>query len=189
MESMDNSTLNPDEARERLAAWKGRIDKLAADTKEMSDRYQQLEVTASDPRGMARVTVDSSGSLIGLRLTREIEKASPDEVASTIMRTIRAAKTELADRSEEIIAETVGTESPAARAIASRVGEQLRRGAEDDELEEAAEPAPAEPEQEDPSGQGPLQQDPLRAAGPPRRPAPRVERPDDGDDTDETIWR
>jgi DNA-binding protein YbaB len=123
---MDNSTLNPDEARDRVAAWRGRIEKLAADTKEMSDRFQQLEVTAGDPRGMAEVTVDNTGALTGLRLTREIERVSPEEVASTIMRTIRTAKAEIADRSQEIIEETVGTESPAARAIAGRVADQLR---------------------------------------------------------------
>jgi hypothetical protein len=123
---MDNSTLNPDEARERVAAWRGRVERLAADTKAMSDRFQQLEVTSTDPRGMAEVTVDNTGALVGLRLTREIERVSPEEVASTIMRTIRSAKTELADRSQEIIEETVGTESAAARAIADRVAQQLR---------------------------------------------------------------
>lgn len=123
---MDNSTLNPDEARERVAAWRGRVERLAADTKAMSDRFQELEVTSTDPRGMAEVTVDSTGALVGLRLTREIERVSPDEVASAIMRTIRTAKTELADRSREIIEETVGTESAAARAIADRVSDQLR---------------------------------------------------------------
>jgi DNA-binding protein YbaB len=123
---MDNRVLNPDDARQRLEAWKGRIDKLAADTQAMSDRFQQLQVTKMDPNGMAEVTVDSSGSLVNLRLTREIERSSPDVVAATIMSTIRSAKTELADRTQEIISETVGTESPAARAIAERVGEHLR---------------------------------------------------------------
>lgn len=123
---MDDRVLSPDEAKERLAAWKGRIDKLAADTKAMSDQFQALEVTLRDPRGMAEVTVDSSGSLVNLRLTREIEHAEPDAVARAIMATVRAAKAELADRTQEIIAETVGTESAAARAIAAQVGQHLR---------------------------------------------------------------
>jgi len=123
---MDNRVLNPDDARQRLEAWKGRIDKLAADTQAMSDRFSQLQVTRMDPNGMAEVTVDSSGSLVDLRLTREIDRSSPDVIAATIMSTIRSAKTELAERTQEIIAETVGTESPAARAIAERVGEHLR---------------------------------------------------------------
>jgi hypothetical protein len=41
------------------------------------------------------------------------------------MDTIREAKRQLADRSQEIIADTVGTESAAGRAIAERVGQQL----------------------------------------------------------------
>jgi DNA-binding protein YbaB len=123
---MDDRVLNPDDARKRLENWKGRIDRLAADTKAMADQFQQLQVTRRDRDGMAEVTVDSSGSLIGLRLTAEIERASPDVVAATIMTTIQEAKAELANRSQEIIAETVGTESAAARAIAERVGQHLR---------------------------------------------------------------
>lgn len=123
---MDDRVLNPDDARQRLEAWKGRIDKLAADTKAMSDRFQQLQVTKKDRDGMAEVTVDSTGSLVGLKLSREIDRSAPDVIAATIMSTIRAAKAELAERSQEIVAETVGTESAAARAIAERVGEQLR---------------------------------------------------------------
>ncbi len=122
---MDDRVLTPDGARERLEAWKGRIDKLAADTKAMSDRFQQLQVTRKDRDGMVEVTVDSSGSLVGLRLTREIERSSPDVIAGTIMSTIREAKAELAGRTREIVAETVGTESAAGRAIADRVGRQL----------------------------------------------------------------
>lgn len=133
---MDDRVLNPDDARQRLEAWKGRIDKLAADTKAMSDRFQQLEVTRKDRDGMVEVRVDSSGALVALKLSREIDRSAPDVIAATIMSTIREAKAELADRSQEIIAETVGTESPAARAIAERVGDHLR-GSRD---EEAAEP-------------------------------------------------
>ena len=157
---MDNRTLDPDDARERLAAWKGRIDKLAADTLAMSDRYEQLQVTTRDPDGLAEVTVDSTGGLVALRLTEEIERVTPDEVADTIMRTIRAAKAELADRSEEIIEETVGTDSAAGRAIADRVGRQLRaRAAESDD-----------PEARQSGGRG-------------------VPDEDDEDDGDTTIWR
>ncbi|HEX6355893.1 YbaB/EbfC family nucleoid-associated protein [Actinophytocola sp.] len=123
---MDDRVLNPDDAKERIAAWKGRIDQLAADTKTMSDRFQQLQVTRKDRDGLVEVTVDSSGSLLALKLSREIDRSSPDVLAATIMSTIRDAKSDLADRSQEIIAETMGTESPAARAIAERVGQHLR---------------------------------------------------------------
>ncbi|MEH1163789.1 YbaB/EbfC family nucleoid-associated protein [Micromonospora sp. CPCC 205539] len=118
--------LDPDSARERLSAWQGRIGKLAADTKAMSDRLEHLRVTASDGNRLVEVTIDSAGALVDLRLGQQTQRLAPDVVARTIMATIRAAKEELADRSQEIIAETVGTESAAAREIAERVGQQLR---------------------------------------------------------------
>jgi DNA-binding protein YbaB len=123
---MDDRVLNPDDALQRMEAWKGRIDKLAADTKAMSDRFQQLQVTKKDRDGLTEVTVDSTGALVELKLTREIERSSPDVVAATIMSTIRDAKAELAERSQEIIAETVGPESAAGQAIAAQVGDRLR---------------------------------------------------------------
>ena len=50
------------------------------------------------------------------------------------MSTLRDAKNKVADRSQEIIAETVGTESAAARAIAESVDRQLRTPGDDEEL-------------------------------------------------------
>ena len=130
---MNGNILDPDGARERLAAWKGRIDKLAADTKAMSDQLQEVRVTASDPKGLAHVTVDSTGSLLDLRLTERIHQTDPAAVARAIMDTLRDAKHKVADRSQEIIAETVGTESAAARAIAESVDRQLRGPSEEDD--------------------------------------------------------
>jgi DNA-binding protein YbaB len=121
-----DDVLDPDGAMERLSAWKGRIDRLAADTKAMSDRLQDLRVTAADDNGMVEVTVDAGGSLVDLWLGPRIQRVAPEVVARTVMETVRAAKSALADRSQEIIAETVGTDSVAARAIAERVGRQLR---------------------------------------------------------------
>jgi DNA-binding protein YbaB len=123
---MDGNILEPDDARERLAAWKGRIDKLAADTAAMSDRLREVRITAGDPTGLAEVTIDSTGALVDLRLTDRIQRVAPNVVARTIMATLGEARNKLADRSQEIIADTVGTESPAARAIADSVGRQLR---------------------------------------------------------------
>ncbi|MFE9694569.1 YbaB/EbfC family nucleoid-associated protein [Micromonospora sp. NPDC005806] len=118
--------LDPDGAVERLAAWKGRIDQLAADTKAMSDRLRELRVTVADGNGLTEVTVDSVGALVDLRLGQRIHRAAPEVVARTIMDTIHEARRQLADHSQEIIADTVGTESAAARAIAERVAQQLR---------------------------------------------------------------
>lgn len=135
---MNGNILDPDGARARLDAWKGRIDKLAADTKAMSDQLQNVQVTAADPNGLAQVTVDSTGSLLDLRLTERIHQTDPAAVAQAIMSTLRDAKNKVADRSQEIIAETVGTDSAAARAIAESVDRQLR-GPSEDETQPVAE--------------------------------------------------
>lgn len=121
------SILDPDGAMAELDAWKGRIDQLAADTRTMSDRLGQLRVTARDEHGMVEVTVDASGALTGLRLGRRIQQIEPDAVAAAIMRTIREARGGLADRSKEILAETIGLESPAARRIAESVDRRWRQ--------------------------------------------------------------
>src|SRR5262245_49639836 len=136
---MTGDILDPGAARERLLAWKGRIDKLATDTKAMSDQLQDVRVTAADPGGLAEVTVDSTGALLDLKLTERIQRTDPAVVAQAIMGTLRDAKNKVADRSQEIIAETMGTESAAARAIADSVDRQLRVPGDDDEV--APEPA------------------------------------------------
>lgn len=125
---MDQSILDPDGARERLAAWKGRIDKLAADTQAMSEQLQGVRITASDPGGLTEVTVDSTGALVDLRLTDKIGRVAPAVVARAILATLGDAKAKVADRTQEIIADTMGPDSAAGRAIAENVGRHLRGG-------------------------------------------------------------
>lgn len=125
---MAGGILDPDGARERLAAWKGRIDKIAADTQAMSERLGELRISARDPGGLAEVVVDSTGALVDLQLTDRIQRVSPAVVARTVLDTLADARGQLAERSQEIIADTVGTESAAARAISDTVERQFRPG-------------------------------------------------------------
>ncbi|WP_406688959.1 YbaB/EbfC family nucleoid-associated protein [Saccharopolyspora sp. ID03-671] len=143
---MDGNILDPDSAHERLAAWKGRIEKLAADTQTMSQRFQEVRVTAKDPGGIVEVTIDSSGGLADIKLTSKMKGSDPDAVSRAIMTAFAEAKNQLAQRSQEIIAETMGTESPAARAIADSVGAQL---AADPGAVAAKPSAPEPPDDED----------------------------------------
>ncbi|MET8356908.1 YbaB/EbfC family nucleoid-associated protein [Micromonospora sp. NPDC005171] len=99
---------------------------MATATDVMSERIQELRVTAADGNGLVEVTVDSVGALVDLTLGQRVQRVAPDVVARTIMTTIAVAKRQLADRAQEIIGDTLGTDSPAARAIAERVGQQLR---------------------------------------------------------------
>jgi DNA-binding protein YbaB len=122
----EDPILEPGAALDRLAAWKGRIDQLATDTATMSDRLAGLRVTVADETRMVEVTVDAQGALVDVVLGRRIQQVEPDRVAQVLMSTIQEARRRLAVQAREIVAATLGTESPAARAIAARVGEGNR---------------------------------------------------------------
>jgi len=118
--------LDPEGAQAYLRDWKGRIDRMAADTKAMSDRLEQLRVTTEDRNGLVAVTIDSTGALVDIRFTERIQRVAPDVVSRAVMSAIREARLTAAERSRQVIAETIGTESVAARTITERVERQLR---------------------------------------------------------------
>jgi DNA-binding protein YbaB len=130
---MVGATPDPEASRDRLQAWKGRIEQLAADTQLMSDRMQELRVTVSDSNHMVSVTVDSTGNLLDLQLTERSRQVKTEFVSQVIMETIREAKARVAEQAAEIIETTIGTESGAGRAIADRVRTQLMPPAEPEE--------------------------------------------------------
>jgi DNA-binding protein YbaB len=122
--------LDPDGATEYLQKWKGRIDRMAADTQAMSDRLGRLRVSAEDGDGIAEVTIDSTGALVDLQLSQRTQRVAPDVVARAVLRAIRTARLQAAERTREVIVETMGPDSVAARAIAERVEQQLLQGTE-----------------------------------------------------------
>lgn len=124
---------DPEESRERLQAWKGRIDQLAADTQAMSDQMQSLKVTVSDPNHMVSVTVDSTGNLLDLQLTERSRRVEIQHVSQVILETIREAKAQVAEQAKEIIESTLGGDSAVGRAIADRVRNQLMPPTESEE--------------------------------------------------------
>lgn len=130
---MVSAIPDPEASRDRLQAWKGRIEQLAADTQTMSDRMQELRVTVSDPNHMVSVTVDSTGNLLDLQLTERSRQVKTEFVSQVIMETIREAKVKVAEQASEIIEATIGTESGAGRAIADRVRTQLMPSVEPEE--------------------------------------------------------
>lgn len=118
--------LDPDGALEHLAAWKSRIDQMATRTQEMSGQLERLHVTLADDNGLVEVTVDAAGVLLDLRLSARIQRTAPDVTATAILETLKQARAQLAQRSQEIIAETMGPGSAAGREITERVGRQLQ---------------------------------------------------------------
>jgi DNA-binding protein YbaB len=86
----------------------------------MADRLGVLRVSASDPARLVEVTVDSQGVLLDLRFHARFRQYDPDFVSRTVMATCRDARQRAATLANKIIAETIGTESAAAREIIAR---------------------------------------------------------------------
>ncbi len=119
--------LDPDSAHEQIARWRDRVEEMASDTKAMSDRLRQAQVTATDVNGLVEVTVDVSGRLVNLRLNERARRAAPDAIAATIMQTIAVAAGQMGERAQQIITETMGEDSVAGREMAQRMAQHLQQ--------------------------------------------------------------
>ncbi|MFG1608559.1 YbaB/EbfC family nucleoid-associated protein [Actinoplanes sp. NPDC049265] len=119
--------LDPDASREYLRSWKENIDRTAARAAEMSEQMERLRVTTRDRNGLAEVTIDSAGVLVGLKLTDRIRGFEPAVVARAVMSALREARATAADRAHDIAVETMGADSLSARTTADRMRQTLER--------------------------------------------------------------
>jgi hypothetical protein len=122
---LDFPSIDPASARARIADWKERTDKMAADTQALAAQVQTLRVTASDPDRIAEVTVDHTGNLVDLVFSMKVRRIPETESARAVLRAVQAAKLQLAERSKEIVAATVGEDSSTGRAFLSGVDRQF----------------------------------------------------------------
>jgi DNA-binding protein YbaB len=118
--------LDPDSAHEQIARWREHVERMAGDTKAMSDRLNEARVSVTDRDGLVEVTVDYTGRLVDLKLRDRVRNVSPEVIARTIMQTIGVAAGQMADRARQIVVETMGSDSAAGREIAERVAQQLQ---------------------------------------------------------------
>jgi DNA-binding protein YbaB len=119
--------LDPDASREYLRSWKENVDRVAARAAVMSEQLERLRVTTRDGNGLAEVTIDSAGVMVGLELTDRIHRFGPEVVAQAVMSALRKARTTAADRAHDIAVETMGPDSLSARTMADRMRQTLER--------------------------------------------------------------
>ncbi|SMC66120.1 YbaB/EbfC family nucleoid-associated protein [Kibdelosporangium aridum] len=62
----------------------------------MSDRLKEVRVSASDPNGLAEVTVDSTGGLVDIRFNDRMLRSTPGAMAQAVMAALTAAKEQIA---------------------------------------------------------------------------------------------
>jgi DNA-binding protein YbaB len=117
--------LDPDAAQAYLRGWKNRVDRMAADTRAMSERLGRLRVRGTDDNDLVEVTIDANGVLAGIRFTARIQRVAPEAVERAVMAALRSARLAAAHQAREIIAETMGPDSVAAQTIAARIERQL----------------------------------------------------------------
>jgi DNA-binding protein YbaB len=103
---------DPGETEVRLDQRMGRArDRLDA-VQRMSLAVETLRVSASGVRGAVTVEVDGSGGVLGLRLTSEIDRFTPAQLAEEIVSVLNRARTLLTEYAEEIVSGALGTEQP-----------------------------------------------------------------------------
>jgi DNA-binding protein YbaB len=120
--------LDPDGAQAYLRDWKSRVDRMAADTQAMSDRLGELRVRGQDDNDLVEVTIDANGVLVDIRFTERIARVAPAAVSRAVLEAMRTARALAARQAREIIVDTMGPDSVAAQAIASRIDRQLSDG-------------------------------------------------------------
>jgi DNA-binding protein YbaB len=123
--------FNAEAARARLAELQGRLQQSTSATKDMAEQLSALRATARDENEVAEATVNSSGALIDLRLSAKVQQLHPADSSLAILAAVDAAKTQLAEQTREIIAGTIGQDSPAGQAVLSGLDKRL--GLDDEE--------------------------------------------------------
>ncbi|WP_112138592.1 YbaB/EbfC family nucleoid-associated protein [Glycomyces dulcitolivorans] len=129
---MDNPLLSmdPEDALRRLEDWKARAEALAQGTAAASERLQALTATASDDNETVRITVDAEGLMVEIHLSSRVQKQSAHFTEASVMETYRKAQEQLKEAAAEVVAETVGADSAAGRALLAGFERRLARLAE-----------------------------------------------------------
>jgi DNA-binding protein YbaB len=117
---------DPAGAHEQIAQWRQGFERMADNTKAMTDGLRNARVTVTDDNRLVEVTVDSSGRLVDLKLLERARTVSLDVVSRTIMQTIAIAAKQMGERARQIISETMGADSTVGHELAGRVVQQLR---------------------------------------------------------------
>ncbi len=150
--------------------WERDATEKAARFQEMARQVEQVSITESVAGGAVRVTVGHNGLPTDIAMTEQVLRMTPDEIAANVMAGIRKAQSRYPERLGEILAETVGTEDPAAQHILVTAERNFPPVADEEEP-----PAPVEPprigdvEDDDEPPEPPARPGPARPAGPAAR--------------------
>jgi DNA-binding protein YbaB len=91
-----------------LADYDQKLQKLKNDTDRAQQELSQVGASASSPDGQITVRVNSSGVLEDIRFGNGFQHPKPDQVAASIMQTVREAQRQAAGQMVEVMQQFVG---------------------------------------------------------------------------------
>jgi DNA-binding protein YbaB len=124
---MFDADADLDEASRLVDDWQAKLEDQAARARALSGRVAGLTARAASSDGLIEVTVSSTGALTDLYLDEAIRRQPAAETAAKVMAALRDAQASLVDDVSAAVAETVGLESAAGRAI---IASYARRSAD-----------------------------------------------------------
>ncbi|WP_433791532.1 YbaB/EbfC family nucleoid-associated protein [Actinoplanes sp. CA-252034] len=120
--------LDPDASQAYLRDWQDRVERNADNARATADRIAAVRATARDGNDLTEVTVDSTGTLLDIRFTDRIHRFPPAAVARAVLDASATARRAAAGQAREIVTETLGADSPAARAITAQIDSRAGGG-------------------------------------------------------------
>ncbi|MEU5871149.1 hypothetical protein AB0A73_06245 [Glycomyces sp. NPDC047369] len=133
---MDNPYANiasPDDARAALANWKEKADKMAADAVAASEAIQELTAIGMDRNGVVAVKLDSSGAVIGVQFSPEIQRMQLRHAERQFMEAYQAAGQNLLQAARAAVNERLSPASPTARALVDSIKMRFPEPEEDEQ--------------------------------------------------------
>jgi DNA-binding protein YbaB len=106
-----------DSAERWVDNWQAGFDERAAQAQELANRLSGLTSSARSEDGLIKVTVGTSGALVGLELDEGIREQSAQETARDILTTLAAAQAAMAKAATVVATETVGADTETGRAV------------------------------------------------------------------------
>ncbi|HET9144407.1 YbaB/EbfC family nucleoid-associated protein [Actinophytocola sp.] len=169
--------------------WERDATEKAARFQRMAEQVEQVTITESVANGAVSVTVGPNGLPTNITMTDGVRAMEPEQIAGNVMAALRKAQARYPERLAEILAETVGTDDPAARHILAKAEESFP--SVEDDGQDDADPRAPERKSAERMNIGHVEED--EEPAPPSRPAPppRSTRTDGGDEDfgDESIFR
>lgn len=126
-----------------IERWERDTAEKAAGFQRMAERVEQVSITESVAGGAVRVTVDHNGAPTEIHMTDAVRSMEPAEIAASVMAAIRKARSRYPRHLAEILADTVGTDDPAARHILAKAEQHFPADQEEFDDPDEGHPPPA----------------------------------------------